>query len=660
MQKRFLCAMLLLAAIAQAGLAQDTLAYRAATAIPGSSERAKALDQFVNEYPSSKFRSRAYDALFDIYAEQGNESAALQAAHNSLQSLPPEGRMSPYNRFSYALALSNMGLDSALVYIVRAIVMAGKSRSLSGFQDTKAYVLYRLKSFKEAEALQRIAIVGHEQDPEYLTHLALYEKENGKLHDALKTMSKSLYFGGDQDSRKSFLAWIDEAEKEKSKREALKSSVVMATVRSQLDTIKGSALIAARSDAAIVMADLGVEIPTAKKWAEASVKSLTQQSSIENVIRFNSALALVFSAEKNHREALKHLERIHDLADPYDARYWETLATTQIALGNRRDAIAAYMEALVPRNDKVIRASLEELYEQEYRSREGIDTRLDSLRNVSANFSPGEYGKPTTSHGKVVLAELFTGAECGPCASSDMAFDALSEYYPRTAVAIVEYHVHIPGPDPMTTNESWDRYLWCEGQGTPTAVFDGRELLIGGGPKTVARNRFGVYRYAIQKFDSENPRVELDLKVGSEGDDIDLNVSVARNTFTGKVGKPALMIALVEKSVDYTGSNGIAKHAFVVRKMIDGATGTPLTLARKQIVSKTVNVAAVERAIKDYLDDPTKQPSWSNRRPFTGWRSRPEKIGRANLAVVAWVQDLDSKEVLQAAYAEVPNLIGAK
>ena len=640
--------------------AQDTLAFRSATAIPGFADKAKAIEQFVLNYPSSKLKTRAYDALFDIYVEQGNEAGALQAAHNSLQTLPPEDRVSPYNRFAYALALNMLGLDTALAYIDRAIVMAGTSRSLSGFQDTKAYVLFRLQRFGEAERLQRVAIVGHENDPEYLSHLANYEKENGKFRDALKTMAKALFLGADQESKKDFLVWIDEADNEQSKRDELKRSVIMATVHSHIDTLKGVALTSGKSNAAIVMSDLGVELPTAKNWAEESVKSLDKKSSIEHVIRFNLGLSLVLSAEQKYREALSYLETIQELVDPYETKYWIALATTHQSLGNQRKAIEAYMQGLIPRNDKTLRQRLENLYKKEFGTVEGVDKELDSLRNANANFKPGEYGTSTTPYGKVVLAELFTGAECGPCASSDVAFDALSEFYPRTALAIVEYHVHIPGPDPMTTNETWDRYVWGEGQGTPTVIIDGRESILGGGPRTVARNRFGVYRYAIQKFDSDRPRLDLSMKVQAKDDNVDIEVMISPNRYTGKPEKPALMVALVEKSVDYTGSNGISKHVFVVRKLIDGANGTIIRSGQKEAVTKKVNLADVEKSIKEYLDDPTKQRSWTSRRPFTGWRARPEKLDRANLAVVAWVQDLTSREVLQAVYADVPMQTGAQ
>ncbi len=642
---------------------QDTVAHRAAIAIANSAEKAKALEQFLQQFPDTKLRTRAYDVLFDIYVEQGNEPAAVEAAAKSLESGVPENRMNPYNRFAYALAQKSIGLDSALAWIVRAEEMAQKNspRSVSGFQDTRAYVLYRKGRFVEAEELQRTAMKGHERDPEYVSHLALYEKANGKIQDALKTMAKALYLGGDGESEEQFLGWIGETEKGKTQQEDLKKSVVMAAVRSFTDTVKGAKLLSARSNAAMLMADLGIDLATAQQWAEAAAGSLNKNSSISDVISFKESLSLVLAARGKHKEALLYLRSIEDIVDPYETKYWNVLGKTYEALGDSRSAAAAYMNGLIPRNDKHLRAALESLYTKQQLQLNTIDNSLDSIRRLSTTFDPGRYGKSTTPSGKVVLAELFTGAECGPCAGSDIAFDALTEYYPRTAVAIVEYHVHIPGPDPMTTDESWDRYNWYTGQGTPTVIIDGRESIIGGGPKTVARNRFGVYRYAIRKFESEKPLVELALSVKNERDQVAVEVQVKRLGKSGSLGNPSVHIALVERSVDYAGSNGITKHAFVVRHLLGGGDGTALSFKQPaESVSKQIDLKDVEKKISAYLDSPTTQRSWSTRRPFTGWKTRPEKLDRSQLAIVAWVQDMKTKEVFQSAYQDLTPALGVK
>lgn len=642
---------------------QDTVVHRAATALVNPADKAKALEEFLQQYPTSKLRTRAYDGLFDIYVEQGNEPASVGAATNSLESLSPENRMNPYNKFAYALALKNIGLDSALVWIVRAEEMAQKNspRSLSGFQDTHTFVLYRKGRSAEAEELQHTAIKGHERDPEYVSHLALYEKANGKMQDALKTMAKALYLGGGGESKEQFLTWIVETEKERAQQEDLKKSVVMSTVRSFTDTLKGTKLVSAQSNAAMLMADLGVDLATAQQWAEAAVRTLNKNSSLSDVISYKESLSLALAAQGKYKEALWYLRSIEDIIDPYETKYWNVLGKTYDELGDPRNAAIAYMNGLIPRNDKQLRTALESLYTKQQMPLSAIDNTLDSMRQSATTFETGKYGKSTTPSGKVILAELFTGAECGPCAGSDIAFDALSEYYPRTAVAIIEYHVHIPGPDPMTTDESWDRYNWYAGQGTPTVVVDGRESIVGGGPKTVAKNRFGVYRYAIRKFESEKPRVELAVSVKNQQDKVAVDVQVKRPTKSGSLGNPSVHIALVERSVDYSGSNGITKHAFVVRHMLGGGDGTALSFKQPtEIVSKKVDLKDVEKRISEYLDNPTTQRSWSTRRPFTGWKTRPEKLDRSQLAIVAWVQDMKTKEVFQSVYHDLTPALGVK
>ena len=53
-----------------------------------------------------------------------------------------------------------------------------------------------------------------------------------------------------------------------------------------------------------------------------------------------------------------------------------------------------------------------------------------------------------------------------------------------------------------------------------------------------------------------------------------------------------------------------------------------------------------------------KHPQSKNRsrayyRSFSGWKKRPEKLNRKNLAIIAWLQDKESKEVYQAVYRDI-------
>jgi hypothetical protein len=378
-------------------------------------------------------------------------------------------------------------------------------------------------------------------------------------------------------------------------------------------------------------------------------------SSVDDQVTFTRNLAVVRAAQGDRHGALAQLVSIADIVDPYDTRFWKLLATTCVTTGDTTGAIDAYMHGLLVGNNPPLRADLEAVYTVHHGPAAGIDMILDSLRTAAAHVLPGEYGRPETPSGKVMLAELFTGAECGPCAGSDLAFDALAEYYPRTALAILEYHVHIPGPDPMTTNASWDRYLWYAGEGTPTAVFEGRESIIGGGPRVTATNRFHVYRHAIGKSETVEPGAALSLLVQGTADTIHLDATVRPTGSRQETGKPVLHLALVERSVTFTGANGIPTHAFVVRRLVDGASGIPLSWnPGGETVRRLISLAEVQRSITEYLDTPLSQPSWpKSRKTFSGWKARPEHLDRRNLAIVAWIQDMNTKEVLQSAYRDV-------
>ena len=99
-------------------------------------------------------------------------------------------------------------------------------------------------------------------------------------------------------------------------------------------------------------------------------------------------------------------------------------------------------------------------------SLDGLEAMLDTeYRKRFPNPIHVEAYKPAEKRSdRMVLAEVFTGSGCPPCAGADMAFDAAMERYARKDLAVVMYHVHVPRPDPMTTVETTRaiQELWRE------------------------------------------------------------------------------------------------------------------------------------------------------------------------------------------------------
>ncbi len=595
--------------------------------------------------------------------DQGSEAQALDAATHYLQTVPSEARLGPYNQIAYSLAVKNIGLDSALVYAALAEEMARGEGvgTLGPIQDTRAFVLYRKGNFAAAEKLQLEAIRGHENDPEYLGHLAMYQERNGRRRIALSTISQAVYLGGDREMQVRFFDLLAREEKDAKRREALKESIVMKTVRSSLDTLRGPKAFMARSNAAAFLVRMSVNLPAAQKFAEAATRSLAKNSSVEDAVTFRQNLAMVTAARGKYRDALGMLRSIEDLVSPWSTDFWLVLGGVYQKLGQPESAASAYMNGLTAINPKEIRDALEAVYRKLHGSIDGLDESLERLKQSGAVFDPGRYTSAGRKTGKVLLVELFTGAECPPCVASDIAFDALGEYYPRTDVAILEYHVHIPGPDPLTTNDSWDRYQMYGGGGTPTVVIDGREKIVGGGPKYIAKSRFNFYRYSIGKYLGDEPGMSLNIEVKRSHDSIAVAARVVQIRGRSKAGNCVLHLALVQRSVMYAGGNGISRHAMVVRRLFGGPAGTPVSPALpEETIQLSLDMADVEAAMRDLLHDPKSQPSWPGpKRNFSGWRSVPEKIDRSNLTVVAWLENAGTHEVLQSVSQEVPPATGA-
>ncbi len=636
----------------------DTAAFRSAVSSPTSSEKVAALTKFLGAFPASSFRGSAYNALFGLYVQARDESRALDAAAGYIGTLAPESRMNPYNSIAYALALNSMGLDTAFEYAARAEAMAKSEggSALGPIQDTRAFVLYRKGDFTDAEKLQTVAIRGHEDDPEYVGHLAVYQEACGERRLALATISRAIYLGGDREQDGRFADWLAREVKEGRNRDALKDSIVMSTVHGYIDTVQGVRVPASKSAAAAYMARMSVNLDAARAYAEAAASGLTPDSPVEDAVLYKQNLALVEAARGKYTEALGLLRSIEDLASPWSTDFWLALGGICGRLGEDENAVAAYMNGLTAVSSKELRDTLESAYRKLHGSVEGLDGELERVKRSGAEFNPGRYEPEGKGSGKVMLAEIFTGAECNPCVASDVAFDALGEYFPRTDLSILEYHVHIPGPDPLTTNDSWARYQMYGGRGTPTVVIDGRESILGGGPKFIARNRFNLYRYAIRKHIADSPGMSLAIGLAKHGDSVEVQARVGGPGGRPKPDHCVLHVALVQKSADYTGANGISRHAMVVRALLGGPGGTPVSAGGgEETIRLSVNMGDVESALREIIRDPKGQPSWPGRkRNFTAWRSVPVLLDRSNLTVVAWIQNPATREVLQSASRDVP------
>jgi hypothetical protein len=263
-------------------------------------------------------------------------------------------------------------------------------------------------------------------------------------------------------------------------------------------------------------------------------------------------------------------------------------------------------------------------------------------------FKPAAFtGRKDKSANQVAVMELFTGAQCPPCVAADVAFDALLKTYKPTDVVLIQYHVHIPGPDPLTIPDSVARFSYYQKEfpeavrGAPTSVFNGKPQTGGGGAMAASEAKYKQYVDVINPLLEKTTEVKVAGKATRTGDKIDIATEVV-----GAEGEDMkLRLLVVEENIGYVGGNQIRFHHQVVRAMPGGAEGVAIKDKAFKHTAST-DLGDVKKALGKYLDD------FAKTRPFPK-ADRP--MDMKNLKVIALVQNDKTKEIVQAVQIDVDS-----
>jgi hypothetical protein len=257
----------------------------------------------------------------------------------------------------------------------------------------------------------------------------------------------------------------------------------------------------------------------------------------------------------------------------------------------------------------------------------------ENLKNLP--FTPEK--APARKGNQAVLVELFTGAMCPPCVAADLAFDGLEKTFPPKEVVLLQYHLHIPGPDALTNpdSEARSRYYGDSLQGTPTIFFNGKSEAGGGGSREGAKGKYQEYLGVLSPLLDQKAKAKIKAEAVRDGDKIKITAHVSGLEKPGE--KVKLRLALVQEWARYPGGNGLSYHSRVVRAMPGGSAGFALAKGADKHTA-TVNLGELRKELKKYLEGMEK------RRPFPA--QLPLKL--RDLRVVAFVQDDDTQQVLQA------------
>lgn len=345
------------------------------------------------------------------------------------------------------------------------------------------------------------------------------------------------------------------------------------------------------------------------------------------------AEAMAYLNEDNPKKSMEALDKYKENEGPIDKAFYYTLASTNEKLGEIKEAFENYFSAAAENYEDSMKKS-KDLYKRIYGSMEGFENKLEAkLRELP--FHP-EHFQPTSEwKGKTVLAELFTGSECPPCVAADLGFDGLIDAYDTKYLAVLEYHLPIPRPDPIMNHATKKRASYYGVKSTPTTFFDGEDKHGGGGGRSRGKFKFNQYTGEIKSRINEAPEVRLTVGAALNGEDVKIEYTVDK-----EIENADYNIVLVQKEEKYRGSNGIVFHKMVVREFI---SLDPASLKTGQL---KINIPEVERAGATRLADYEKERSFQ-------FKEKHYKIDSSNLRVVFFVQNKETKKVFNAAVSDV-------
>jgi thiol-disulfide isomerase/thioredoxin len=308
-------------------------------------------------------------------------------------------------------------------------------------------------------------------------------------------------------------------------------------------------------------------------------------------------------------------------------------AEADAQMGRKAEALEGYLKAAAENyGDAMEKARI--LYQQLNGNLNGFEARVEAKQRALP-FKVEPFKPAAKWSGKTVLVELFTGSECPPCAASDLALDGVIEAYDTRYVAVLEYHLPIPRPDPMMNKATADRRQFYGISSTPTIIYDGQTRDGAGGYKAMAQEKFKAASAEIESRLAETPAIRLALRAAREGDQVTVS-------FTPDRMAPGAdcYLALVQIEEQYKGSNGILFHKMVVRDLVP--------LNEEALKSRTfgVSIGGAESSAALRLAE------FERSNGFT-FPVKKYAIDRSRLRVVLFVQDRATKKVLNAAVADV-------
>ena len=278
-----------------------------------------------------------------------------------------------------------------------------------------------------------------------------------------------------------------------------------------------------------------------------------------------------------------------------------------------------------------------------------FDARIEKLEGQayaeyakdSLNYKPVKYAGRKGKSDRAMLVELFTGAQCPPCVAADLAFDGLEKTYGPSEVVLLQYHLHVPRPEPMANADADNRFKFYAAayqqkvRGCPTGLFNGKPDVAGGGSRAEAPEIYQDFCEYINKRLEIPTTVKLSVKAahtqGRQGHHPRQGHGARQARRQGAAAaRPGRGLGPLQRRQRHAVS---PPRRGQVRAMPGGVNGIALK-AKGEEHTASVDLAALRKTLNNYLDEE--------------YPEGPRPMRMRHLHVVAFVQDDATTEVLQA------------
>jgi hypothetical protein len=291
---------------------------------------------------------------------------------------------------------------------------------------------------------------------------------------------------------------------------------------------------------------------------------------------------------------------------------------------------------------------------------------------------------------RLVVVEYQTGQGCEGCWAEDMGLQPLTRRYPADQVVVLAWHGHPPLVGTAGRFDWWGRYgEWYPSRYvsdtksrpgsrsgttipfatllTPTgdtlvgrSLVDGYAIASEERPWTLSGPE-SYYRPTVALIDRERPRApDITLKLAANTRNDSIHVNVRADSLHGIHHALALRIVLFADTVWKRGGNARRIYTNVVQDAAHNDTlslGVPLPGSLPGTISYSFDLAAIQGARTVERDDEFVTNATSLASGYWGTNfpdPRDWQLDRTRLHVVAFVQDLETGEVLNAVRMKVP------